>query len=101
MTRFRSLGVAAILVFWACPLPGPTPSRSAAAEESEKGSPAKPAPGVSLAEFKELKPILDIKNQPWATIPWKYSITEARKQAAASQKPIFMVVNTGNALGCT
>src|SRR5262245_37918466 len=71
---------------------GPTPSRSAAAEKSEKGLPAKPAPGLSLAEFKELKPILDVKNRPWATIPWKYSITEARKQAAATRKPIFMVV---------
>jgi hypothetical protein len=44
--------------------------------------------------------MLDVKNQPWATIPWKYSITEARKLAAATNKPIFMVVNTGNALGC-
>jgi hypothetical protein len=56
---------------------------------------------LSPAEFKELKPILDLKNQPWTTIPWKYSITEARKLAAASKKPIFMVVNTGNSLSCT
>ena len=48
-----------------------------------------------------MKPILDVKNQPWTTIPWKYSITEARKLAAATKKPIFMVINTGNALGCT
>jgi hypothetical protein len=67
-------------------------SRSAAAEK---------AVGISLAEFKDLKPVLDIKRQPWTTIPWKYSITEARKLAVASGKPIFMVVNTGNCLGCT
>jgi hypothetical protein len=60
-----------------------------------------PAAGLTLAEYERLKPILDIKNQPWATIPWKYSITEARRLAAATRKPIFMVVNTGNALGCT
>jgi len=61
----------------------------------------KPATGLSPAEYKDLKPILDIRNQPWTTIPWNYSITEARKLAAASKKPIFMVVNSGNALGCT
>ena len=60
-----------------------------------------PPQGTSLtdAEFNRLKPYLDLKNQPWATVPWKSSITEARKQAAASRKPIFMVVNTGNILG--
>ncbi|HEY7427299.1 MAG TPA: hypothetical protein VH682_23900 [Gemmataceae bacterium] len=73
---------------------GLAPSRSAAAEKSDK------AARLGLAEFKELKPILDVKNQPWTTIPWKYSITEARKLAKATKKPIFMVVNTGNCLGC-
>jgi hypothetical protein len=60
----------------------------------------RPAGGFDRAEFDRLKPALDVKNQPWTTIPWKYSITEARRQAAATKKPIFMVVNTGNALGC-
>ena len=68
-----------------------TPSRSEAADKSA---------GLTVAEFQELKPILDVKNQPWTTIPWKYSITEARKLAAATKKPIFMVINTGNSLGC-
>jgi hypothetical protein len=76
-------------------------SRSYAAGEGGKAAKEKPTVELSLAEFKELKPILDIKNQPWTTIPWKYSITEARKLAAATKKPIFMVVNTGNCLGCT
>jgi len=56
--------------------------------------------GFSEAEFKDLIARLDIHNQPWASIPWKYSLTEARKLAAATKKPIFMVVNTGNVLGC-
>jgi hypothetical protein len=64
-------------------------------------APSPCAAGLDLAEFKELKAVLDIKSQPWTTIPWKYSITEARKLAAATNKPIFMVVNTGNCLGCT
>jgi RNA polymerase sigma factor (sigma-70 family) len=56
--------------------------------------------GLTEAEFKELKPVLDLKNQPWTTIPWKYSLTEARQRAAKTKKPIFMVVNTGNVMGC-
>jgi hypothetical protein len=56
--------------------------------------------GFTEVEFKQLKAKLDIHNQPWATIPWKYSLTEARKLAAATKKPIFMVVGTGNPLGC-
>jgi hypothetical protein len=70
------------------------------AGEGGKAAKAKPLAGLSMAEFKRLKPILDVKNQPWTTIPWKYSITEARKLAAKTKKPIFMVVNTGNCLGC-
>jgi hypothetical protein len=75
-------------------------SRSDAAEKGDKAPKEKPTAGLSLDEFKELKPILDVKNQPWTTIPWKYSITEARKLAAETKKPIFMVINTGNCLGC-
>jgi hypothetical protein len=76
-------------------------ARSAATEKGTQPAEHKPAIHLGLAEYKHLKPILDIKNQPWASIPWKYSITEARKLAAATRKPIFMVINTGNALGCT
>jgi hypothetical protein len=80
---------------------GPTQSNRVAAGEVDKAVAENRTAGLSLAEFQELKPILDIKNQPWTTIPWKYSITEARKLAAKTKKPIFIVVNTGNALGCT
>jgi hypothetical protein len=82
-------------------LTNPAPSWSVAAGEGDEAASAKPVPALSLAEFGELKPLLDIKTQPWTTISWKYSITDARKVAAATRKPIFMVVNTGNALGCT
>jgi hypothetical protein len=75
------------------------PSQSAAGETRTGATHAKPAT-LGLAEFQKLKPLLDVKNQPWATIPWKYSITEARKLAAKTRKPIFMVINTGNCLGC-
>jgi hypothetical protein len=55
--------------------------------------------GFTLAEFQELKAKLDVKKQPWATIPWQVSLTEARELAARTQKPIFMMVGTGNCLG--
>ena len=56
-------------------------------------------PGLSLAEFDRLQKVLSLKNQPWAAIPWKKTLPEARAQAAKEKKPIFMVVNTGNCLG--
>ena len=57
--------------------------------------------GLSAAEFDLLLKQLHIKNQPWASIPWQTSITEARRIAARENKPIFFNVNTGNALGFT
>ena len=63
-----------------------------------------PEPGTtapSVAEFDRLFQELHVKNQPWATIPWKVSVTEARRLAAAERKPVFLVVNTGNCLGFT
>jgi hypothetical protein len=56
---------------------------------------------VTTAEFKRLAGELDLKSQPWAKIPWKVSVTEARQLAAKERKPIFLVVNTGNCLGWT
>jgi hypothetical protein len=63
------------------------------------GQPKTTAAPSSEAEFKELKARLDVHNQPWASIPWQVSLTDARRLAAKTRKPIFMVVGTGNALG--
>jgi hypothetical protein len=63
-------------------------------------APKSRAAELTEAEFKELKPVLDLKNQAWTTIPWRYSLTEARQLAAKTNKPIFMVINTGNVMGC-
>jgi hypothetical protein len=87
--RQRKTGPVALLLLAGLGL-AMSPARSRAAEGS-----------LDAAQLKELRSMLDVKNQPWTTIPWSYSITEARKRAAAAHKPIFMVVNTGNALGCT
>jgi hypothetical protein len=37
----------------------------------------------------------------WARIPWKASLWEARKTAAAQGKPIFLWEMDGHPLGCT
>jgi hypothetical protein len=67
-----------------------------------RGAPPEPgSPPISVAEFNKILKELHVKNQPWATIPWKVSLTEARRLAAAERKPIFLVVNTGNCLGWT
>jgi hypothetical protein len=60
-----------------------------------------PTPNLSKAEFTQLLKQLHVKNLPWASIPWKISLTEARQLAAKENKPVFLVVNTGNCLGWT
>jgi hypothetical protein len=60
-----------------------------------------PTGDLSPAEFTRLAGVLDLKKQPWAGIPWRVSVTEARRCAAEQGKPIFLVVNTGNCLGWT
>jgi hypothetical protein len=87
------LAASALLVHRATVAPPPILAQTSKA-------PKTPVAGLTEAEFRELKPVLDLKNQPWTTIPWKYSLTEARQLAAKSKKPIFMVINTGNVLGC-
>ena len=61
----------------------------------------KPNAELSKAEFTQVLRQLHVKNQPWAKIGWKVSLTEARQIAAKEKKPIFLVVNTGNCLGWT
>ena len=51
------------------------------------------------AEEAKLCTQLALKNQPWAGPRWEVSLTEARARAAKENKPVFLVVNTGNVLG--
>jgi hypothetical protein len=57
--------------------------------------------GLPKPEVMRLCQELDVKKQPWASIPWRVSVTAARQLAAKERKPIFLVVNTGNCLGWT
>jgi hypothetical protein len=69
-------------------LPEPCP-----ADGNRSGTP------VFSAEERTLCRQLSLANQPWATVRWEVSLTEARERAARERKPVFLVVNTGNVLG--
>jgi hypothetical protein len=85
--RWVGFGLFAALAAWAlCKSP------RAAAEEPAAGT-------LSPVEYEAIRDELDLKNQPWATVPWHVNVTEARRSAGREQKPIFLVVNTGNCLG--
>jgi hypothetical protein len=56
--------------------------------------------GLSEAEFARLRPELQIKGKPWATLPWQVSTGKARELARQTKKPIFMIVDTGSPIGC-
>lgn len=56
-------------------------------------------PEVFSAEEKKLCSQLTLVSQPWASPRWEVSLTEARARATKENKPIFLVVNTGNVLG--
>jgi hypothetical protein len=69
-------------------------------ESPTRGAAAGKGPAaLGAAEFERLCKELHVKNQPWASVPWHISVTEARAAAARARKPIFLVVNTGNCLG--
>lgn len=54
---------------------------------------------IGDAEFDRLRKEMHVKSQAWAAAPWKVNVTEALEAAAREKKPVFLVVNTGNALG--
>ena len=56
-------------------------------------------PAVFTAEETKLCTQLALRNLPWTGPRWEVSLTEARARAAKENKPIFLVVNTGNVLG--
>jgi hypothetical protein len=38
--------------------------------------------------------------EAWRTLPWQESVTKARAIAAREKKPVYMLVRSGNPLGC-
>lgn len=60
------------------------------------------ADDLDEAEFRRLHEELQPdQDSPWRSIPWKISLLEAQRVAAAEQKPIFIWAMDGHPLGCT
>jgi hypothetical protein len=57
------------------------------------------APPLDAARFEALRLELDPSRRRWAAIPWRTSVSEARRAALESGKPLAVFVNTGNCLG--
>jgi hypothetical protein len=56
---------------------------------------------LTLEEFNQLhREVRPPKGEVWRTIPWKLSLLDAQRLAAAEQKPIFLWAMAGNPLGC-
>ena len=54
------------------------------------------------AEFRKLHAELQADNTAlWRTVPWKTSVVNAQRTAAAEKKPIFIWAMDGHPLGCT
>lgn len=84
---------AGVLTYQSLAAEKPTPPAAKQPADKEKTE-----QGLSLAEFTKLHKELQLKSQPWATIPWQLSLTEGRQQAAREKKPIFLMTGTGHLL---
>ena len=56
-------------------------------------------PRLPDEDHERLCRALDLRAQPWARIPWRVSLDEARAAAAREGKPLFLQINTGNPVG--
>jgi hypothetical protein len=93
LLRLRSAVIFAAAAVSVAVVVGANPCDARAGEAREQ------AGRLSRADFDSIRAQLGLHKQPWASVPWKVSVTEARELAARSRKPIFLVVNTGNCLG--
>jgi hypothetical protein len=56
---------------------------------------------ITAEEFGRLHEALRLpKGEAWRGLPWHESILEARAEAVKEKKPIYMLVRSGNPLGC-
>jgi hypothetical protein len=55
---------------------------------------------LNAAAFDRLYKEMTSAREAWQTLPWQLSLTEARKQAAKENKPIYMLCRSGHPLGC-
>lgn len=62
-------------------------------------TPAKKVGALSRAEFERLRKILQPPNEPWATVAWHSSLTEARTKAQREKKPLLIRCSYGTLHG--
>jgi hypothetical protein len=54
------------------------------------------------AQFRELHAkLVPSADEKWQSIPWKTDLLQARDEASASKKPVFLWSMNGHPLGCT
>lgn len=60
-------------------------------------------PAISPDQFSKLHALITPGKgeDQWAQIPWRTSLWEARKEAAAKGKPLLLWEMDGHPLGCT
>lgn len=51
------------------------------------------------ADIRAVMPTAE--EEKWLSIPWRTNLWDARKQAQAQNKPIFMWMMNGHPMGCT
>jgi hypothetical protein len=68
------------------------------------------APGASSAPPSHAAPTLDARiaailpkpsEDRWLQVPWRTNLMQARQEAQAAGKPLFLWVMVGNPQGCT
>lgn len=63
-----------------------------------KAAPDSALDGAKFGELHaELKPPAD---EEWRELPWQDSVLQARAVAVKKKKPVYMLVRSGNPLGC-
>lgn len=71
-----------------------------AAADPKPGKPAQEqGTAMSASEFEQLWKILQPPNEPWATVAWHSSLTEARTKAQKEKKPLLIRCSYGTLHG--
>ncbi len=59
-------------------------------------------PAIDASRFDELQRLLrPDSDAPWRTIAWRIDLLAAQREAAATDKPLFVWAMDGHPLGCT
>jgi len=92
MMKYRRLAALAVLAAaWTGPNRADEPKPNKPAQE--RGT------AMSTGEFEQFWKILQLPNEPWATVAWHSSLTEARTKAQKEKKPLLIRCSYGTLHG--